>query len=233
MNQMNREKARLLLDLPTVFDESLLRKKYKIACLKYHPDKCHTDTSKFLEMKDAYDYLYQELNVELDLKESNIDDDILNHFDSDTLKYYVSILNFFKQNIDSIINPVIDHLKKFEYYEIHPTLDQLFNKSLYLLNDTYIPLWHHDLTIEHYKIKIIPDLPDYIDIDSDNNIHVYLSTQSNNSNQLNQSKTFILCGISFSINENKIFKECGIPIIQEKIYDISHLSDVIFHITIN
>ena len=36
---MNREKACLLLDLPSTFDESLLRKKYKIACLKYHPDK--------------------------------------------------------------------------------------------------------------------------------------------------------------------------------------------------
>jgi len=231
---MNRENARLLLDLPPIFDEPLLRKKYKIACLKYHPDKCKchndSDASKFLKMKDAYNYLYEEL------KESNDNDnhnDILNHFDSDTLKYYVSILNFFKQNIDSIINPVIDHLKKFEYYELHPTLEQLFNKSLYLLNDIYVPLWHHELTIEHYKIKIIPDVPDYIEIDSYNNIHVYLTIQSNESNELNESKTFTLCGISFLINENKIFKECGIPIIQEKIYDISHLSDVIFHITIN
>jgi len=226
---MNREKARLLLDLPPIFDETLLRKKYKIACLKYHPDKCkfHNDSdgSPFLKIKEAYDYLYEDLK---ELNES--DNDILNHFDSDTLKYYVSILNFFKQNIDSIINPVIDHLKKFEYYELHPTLEQLFNKSLYLLNDTYIPLWHHELTIDHYKIKIIPDVPDYIDIDIDNNIHVYLTIQSN---EFNESKTFTLCGISFLINENKIFKECGIPIIQEKIYDISHLSDIIFHITID
>jgi len=42
---------------------------------------------------------------------------------------------------------------------------------------------------------------------------------------------FNLCGISFLINGDKTFKGCGIPIIQEKIYDISILSDVIFHIT--
>jgi len=222
---MNREKACLLLDLPNIFDESLLRKKYKMACLKYHPDKNNNNSNLFLEIKDAYEYLYN------GLKESN---DIFNHFDSDTLRYYVSILNFFKQNIDYVINPVIDHLKKYEYYELHPTLEQLFNKSLYILNDVYVPLWHHELTIENYKIKIIPDLPDYVDIDIHNNIHVYLtinkSNVSNVSNESKQSKTFILGGISFLINETKIFKECGIPIIQEKIYDISHLSDVIFHI---
>jgi hypothetical protein len=82
--------------------------------------------------------------------------------------------------------------------------------------------------------KIAYALIDYVDIDIHNNIHVYLtinkSNKSNDSNDSNQSKTFILGGISFLINETKIFKECGIPIIQEKIYDISHLSDVIFHI---
>ena len=222
---MNREKACLLLDLPNSFDEYLLRKKYKIACLKYHPDKNNNNSHLFLEIKDAYEYLYN------DLKEStsdNVDNDIFNHFDSDTLRYYVSILNFFKQNIDYVINPVIDHLKKFEYYELYPTLEQLFNKSLYILNDVYIPLWHHELTIDHYKIKILPDIPDYIDIDIDNNIHVYLTIHNSN-----YSKPFILGGISFLISCEKnieIFKESGIPIIKEKIYDVSHLSDVIFHI---
>ena len=99
----------------------------------------------------------------------------------------------------------------------------------HILNDVYIPLWHHELTIDYYKIKIIPDIPDYIDIDIHNNIHVYLTIQESS-----QSKTFILGGISFLITgkETEIFKEYGIPIIQEKIYDISHLSDVIFHINI-
>jgi hypothetical protein len=217
---MNREKAYIILDIPLYLslNDSLLRKKYKLACLKYHPDK-GGNSELFLQVKEAFDYL----------KETDYDSkyDILNNFDNDTLHYYVSILKFFKENIDYVINPVVNHLKKFEYYELHPTLEQLFNKSLYLLNDIYIPLWHHELTIEHYKIKIIPKLPDYVDIDVNNNIHIYIT--------LKEPKTFSfeIGGISFLINENEsIFIGHGIPIIQEKIYDISNLSDVIFHINI-
>jgi hypothetical protein len=225
---MNIEDACLLLDIKWPCEESFIRKKYKLACLKYHPDKNQTSESHlFLQVKDAYDFLIKEKEHEKLNKFEN--ENILNHFDSDTLKYYVSILNFFKENIDYVINPVVDHLKKFEYYELHPTLDQLFNKSLYMLNDIYIPLWHHELTIDHYKIKIIPDLYDYIDIDVNNNIHVYLTVQ------LPKTFTFVLGGISFLINGigDQLFIGHGIPIIQEKIYDISYLSDVIFHIDLN
>jgi hypothetical protein len=42
--------------------------------------------------------------------------------------------------------------------------------------------------------------------------------------------TFEIGGISFLINQEQTFPGCGIPIIQEKIYDISKLSNVIFHI---
>jgi DnaJ family protein A protein 2 len=216
---MNREKACILLNLPIHFNQLLLRKKYKLACLKYHPDK-GGNPELFLQVKEAFEYLNED--------EDSCAYDILNNFDNNTLYYYVSVLNFFKENIDSVINPVINHLKKFEYYELHPTLDQLFKKSLYVLNEIYVPLWHHELTIKNYKIKIVPDLPDYIDIDANNNIHVYI--------RLKQLKTFTfdLGGISFLITpEENIFLGRGIPIIQEKIYDISKLSDVIFHISIN
>jgi len=215
---MNREKACILLNLPIHFNPLLLRKKYKLACLKYHPDKGGNPES-FLQVREAFEYLNE--------AEDSSAYDILNNFDNDTLHYYVSVLNFFKENIDFVINPVINHLKKFEYYELHPTLDQLFNKSLYVLNEIYVPLWHHELTIKNYKIKIIPDLPDYIDIDANNNIHVYI--------KLKEPKVFSfdIGGISFSITpEENIFIGCGIPIIQEKIYDISKLSDVVFHIEI-
>ncbi len=217
---MNREKACILLDIPISLslNETILRKKYKLACLKYHPDK-GGNSELFLQVKEAFDYLKENLDV---------DYDILNHFDNDTLHYYVAVLHFFKKNIDYVINPVVDHLKKFEYYELHPTLEQLFNKSLYLLNDLYVPLWHHELTINNYVIKIIPELPDYIDIDIQNNIHVYITLKEP------KSFTFDIGGISFLITQNEtIFIGRGIPIIQEKIYDISNLSDVIFHIHVD
>ena len=60
-----------------------------------------------------------------------------------------------------------------------------------------------------------------------NNIHVYLTIQSIH------EITFVLGGVSFLINKKEnIFVGQGIPIIQEKnIYNISELSDVIFHIS--
>ena len=232
MNHMNREKAYNILEIPLSLslDETLIRKKYKLACLKYHPDKDKfNDGTQFLQVKEAYEYLNDLIK---ESKNKMSENDILNHFDNETLQYYVSILNFFKENIDYVIKPVVDHLKKFEYYELHPTLEQLFNKSLYILNDIYVPLWHHELTIDNYKIKIIPDLPDYIDIDVNNNIHVYLNIRNTNEKtKTPKNFTFDVGGISFLISENEeIFLGRGIPIIQEKIYDISKLSDVIFHI---
>ena len=216
---MNREKACILLDIPLnlSLNETVLRKKYKLACLKYHPDK-GGNPELFLHVKEAFEYLKNDQKP---------DPGILNHFDTETLHYYVSVMDFLKKNIDYMIYPVINHLKKFEYYELHPTLDQLFNKSLYILNDIYVPLWHHELTIKNYKITIIPDLPDYVDIDMNNNIHVYLTIQSI------REITFVLGGVSFLINKKEnIFAGQGIPIIQEKnIYNISELSDVIFHIS--
>jgi hypothetical protein len=227
---MNKETACLLLDIPLLsLNETLLRKKYKLACLKYHPDKGNNNSELFLQVKDAYEFLQNEINqnnkneTSYDNENSYDKYDIFNQFDVDSLKYYVSILHFLKENIDYVIKPVVHHLKQYEYYELHPTLEQLFNKSLYILNDVYIPLWHHELTIRHYKIKIIPDLPDYIDIDIDNNVHVYLTTKS-------LHFTFVLAGISFLIDsKEQIFIGKGIPIIQEKIYNIQ-LSNVIFHV---
>ena len=216
---MNRDNACLLLNINGYFNIHILRKKYKHACLKNHPDKNGTNES-FILIKEAYDFLLD------DLKNNTL----LNHFDNDTLQFYVSLLNLFKENIleNYIIDPIINHLKSFDYYELYPTIDQLFNKSLYKLDIHYIPLWHNEIDIEQYKIKIVPDIPDYIDIDNNNNIHVYVSISS-------YPKTFTLGKVSFLIIEytsELFFIKQGIPLINEKnIYDISILSDVIFHIT--
>lgn len=214
MNIMNREKACKLLHINiNSINEPNIRKQFKILCLKYHPDK-GGDSILFIELKEAHDFL---LN---DLKNKN-EFDLLDHFDTDTLYYYAFLLENY------ILSPIMNHLKKFDYYELYPTLEQLFQKSLYRLDDIYVPLWHHELTLSHYKIKIIPILPDYIDIDIDNNIHVYLTITHKN-----YPITFLLGGISFLIYPDKtIFERGGIPSIDEKnMYNISELSTVYFHL---
>ena len=60
--------------------------------------------------------------------------------------------------------------KKYNIYELNPTIEQLFNKNVHLIEGHYIPLWHNEINIDKIKIKIIPNIPDYIDIDMD--IHI-------------------------------------------------------------
>ena len=214
---MNREKACKILHIHSNIDETIVRKQFKILCLKYHPDK-GGDSAVFIELKEAHDFLLNDLHEN---KNKISDYDILDHFDSDALYYYAFLLENY------ILSPIISHLKKFDYYELYPTLEQLFQKSLYRLDDIYVPLWHHELTLAQYKIKIIPVLPNYIDIDIDNNIHVYLTIK-----HTNYPITFLLGGVSFLIYPDKtIFEGRGIPCIDEKnIYNISVLSSVFFHL---
>ena len=218
---MNKEKACSLLDIkPHLLNETILRKKYKMACLKTHPDKNNFNIvikDSFIDIKEAYDFLVDYL------KENSIFNDI----DNDKLQYYVSLLQLFKENIleDSIIKPIINHIQKYNYYEINPTIEQLLNKCVYLFEESYIPLWHNEIIIDNNIIKIIPDIPDYMNIDNNNNIHVYISLTE-------IPKTVIVGGTSFLIDnyEDKYFK--GIPIINEKnIFDVSILANIIFHIT--
>jgi len=226
---MNKEKACIILDInPNLLNESVLRKKYKIACLKTHPDKnVDLDSSLFIEIKDAYDFLIEVIKkskYEYDVNSNSL----FNNIDNDKLYYYVSLLQLFKEKIleKSIIQPIIDHIQKYNYYEINPTIEQLFNKCVYLFEGTYIPLWHHEIVIGNNIIKIIPNIPDYMHIDNNNNIHIYVSLTD-------IPKTFEIGGASFLLDDykdqTKYFK--GIPVINEKnIFDVSILSNLVFHI---
>ena len=63
---------------------------------------------------------------------------------------------------------------------LNPTLKDLYNNNLYKLSvngETYIiPLWHHELVYDNLGhdlyVNCLPDLPDHISIDENNNIHI-------------------------------------------------------------
>ena len=209
---MNKVEAYTILNIDSneVLTELLLKQKYRKACLKYHPDKSRGDSALFIKVKEAHDYLKNEV--------------------VEPLHYYIQMLkNFNYSLVDSfIIEPIVNYLKR-TTYELNPTLMHLMNKSVYHLteHDIYIPLWHQEICFKNIIININPTLPDNVMIDADNNIHIIITPTT--------PDEFILGGISFSIqhcikNMDEL-KGKGIPRINIKnIYDYTIISDIILHI---
>jgi len=187
-------------------DQELLKKKFKRACLKYHPDK-NGNKDKFIKVQEAYEFLKK--------KETFMD-----QFDESLLRKYA----FFLKTLDSplfkhplflkyFINPVEDHLSEYKTYILSPTIENLLNKDIYYLEDEhiYIPLWHHEIVF-HKKIKVLikPILYD-MELDDDNNIYI-------------KRENLHLLGIS-NLNQTELLEK-GIPRVSENIYDASKLSTI-------
>lgn len=162
----------------------------------------------------------------------NIHRDVL-HFD-----------DFFYEKIDEIIK---NKIKNDECIILNPVLNDLFENNLYRLNineNIYIiPLWHHELVYDNagcdIYVKCNPMLPENIEIDSNNNIHVILKYNINE--LLDVEKVDI--GISknpiylypsqlkITKSQTIIVREQGISKInQTDIYDITKKSDIYLHI---
>ena len=70
------------------------------------------------------------------------------------------------------------------YAIVRPTIDDLFCSNVVRLDkngETYfIPSWHSEVTFESENgetiIKCLPELPDHVSIDPDNNIHLHVKT---------------------------------------------------------
>jgi hypothetical protein len=158
-------------------NEDTLKKKYRKACLKHHPDK-RGDPKLFIKISEAYEYLQA--------------------IEKDTMfRYMRKLLYSFYFYFVQI------------HYELNPNLQHLLNKEVYYIKEhnLYIPLWHRELVFKNIVIHINPILPENVVIDSDNNIHIYDSTQ------------------------DVVVKGKGIPVLNKNIYDYSRLSDIIYHQT--
>ena len=126
---------------------------------------------------------------------------------------------------------------------LNPTLKDLYNNNLYKLSvngETYIiPLWHHELVYDNLGhdlyVNCLPDLPDHITIDENNNIHIdvkynihdiweheYLQVQCDTMCYPIQVNTLKLTN-----KQNVIFAKQGLSKINAKnIYDVSNKGDV-------
>jgi hypothetical protein len=217
---MNFNAACNLLHIPPdQFNEKNLKKMYRRACLRHHPDK-KGDPSEFIKITSAYEFLLHELNT--DTEETWLDG-----IDPEILKSYVTILE--KLNHPWIerylLTPLKYHLCEYKTVGLNPSLKQLFNKELYYLESvhSYIPLWHQEVTIKKTTVYITPILPPNVTLDENNNVIVKLCSYQD---------SIVLGGISFLLKEKEkmCFKRQGIPRIRTKIYEIE-LSDVIVFIS--
>ena len=124
-------------------------------------------------------------------------------------------------------------------YKLNPTISDLLDNKLYMLhvynNVCIVPLWmaENHFDIPGYEVIVFcnPQLPDNIQIDEYNNIHVHSSFDISNTdikNKILKTEYF-----QFSISEKVFqipFSELYLKPFQ--IYTIKHKSNIIVHIQI-
>lgn len=212
---MNQKKACSLLGIKECdLTPQLLKKQYRRKCLLVHPDK-KGNTQKFIELKEAYDFLSQS-------KPSWLEE-----FDVHFLRQYlVTVYQIPLCNhplfVKHFIEPVRNHVDQYKTYILRPTLDHLFQASIYYLEEEhlYVPLWHHEIVF-HGKIKVLiyPELPNSIEIDDQNDL--LLET-------IGERVTVGSISILTSEQERKEQKIIGkgIPLIGDHLYDCSIRGDL-------
>ena len=151
--------------------------------------------------------------------------------------------------IDEIERILTEKLKNNNTYLIKTSLDDLFKHNVYKLQyedkEFLIPLWHNELYYSHNKteiiVKCIPELPEHITIDEDNNIHVSVRVSlytlfKNPDKKLEISvgqQTFSILVEDLYIREYQIYtlKKQGIARIDTNdMYSIKKISDIHVHI---
>lgn len=166
------------------------------------------------------------------------------------LKQYADILNITDDVLESIRIIIKEKLQNDELIIIKSTINNCINAEIYVLehNDDmfYVPLWHEELTFDlsygSLEIKCIPELPDHISLDNNNNLHINICTSivgllDKDTLDVNVGeKVFKIPIKKLNIQKHQtyIFSKQGVPIINIKnIYNDKILGDIIVHIELN
>lgn len=165
---------------------------------------------------------------------------------------YQELLYISSTTINNVRNIIIEKFNKDKIYILKPSLNDLFENKVYklLVDDEtyYVPLWHNEVyfdkkndTMKDIIVFCVPELPDNIFIDENNNLLVNLYV---NMNEIFQKKeiTFLLDHREYKIPREKLyikkdqsytfFKE-GISQIEKDIYNIHKKSDIIVNVNIS
>lgn len=264
-------------------DIEIIKKKYRMMALLYHPDKNpdSSTTDKFFKIQEAYEFLINNdndkdtcyKNIFMNFMKKYINQDLLDDifellenlcekqlikiFENVSfektykifiiLKQYSHVLHINKKIIDKLEEIVLIKKDNNISYILRPTLKDLYENNVYKLNhenDVFIiPLWHHELIYDGSNsdiyVIIIPEIPENISIDDNNNIIVsmhYKIEEIWNKESLevciNENKYLIKRDeLLLKDFQTKVLRYKGISRINTKnIYHINNKSDIMIQI---
>jgi hypothetical protein len=163
---------------------------------------------------------------------------------------YKTILHIDSTLIENVKNIILTKYSNDQIYILNPCLDDLFDNNVYkfeLTNKTYlVPLWHNELYFDGVNnseviVKCIPELPENVSIDENNNLLVYLSVKlekgllTNNIAFQLGSKTFYIqtSNLYLKTHQSVVLKKQGISkIMEHDMYNIDNKSDIFVSLTL-
>jgi hypothetical protein len=133
-------------------------------------------------------------------------------------------------------------------FVLNPNLDDMLDHSVYKLKieeeTYYVPLWHSELIYnKSCVVQCEPELPDNVELDEDNNVHVFLTYNlfdlwrggEKNVEYFLGKKTCSFPLDSLHVKKDQVIVKLGegIPVANGvEIFSVERLSDVYLHITL-
>ena len=168
----------------------------------------------------------------------------------DVMVNHQDILHTSNDLMEKMKDVIHTKFEKDERIILHPFLDDLWENNVYKLvigENTYlVPLWHHHLVYDagdgrEIHVDCYPLLPESVNIDEYNNIHVDVSLQLTHLwkqeyitvDIASKVLTFKTESLFMTARQTKRFKHEGIAMINAgSNYEVITKSDVFLHITI-
>jgi hypothetical protein len=165
------------------------------------------------------------------------------------LSKYQKLFHISNETLNEIKEIILNKCSKDQLFILNPCLTDLFQQNIYKLKVEdeiyFVPLWHSECYFDGINgdiiVKCLPQLPENVEIDEDNNIIIHVKIPFTFS-FLNMKEFNILLEENTSINipvkdlkvekfQTYIMKNKGIPMISDNIYDVDYTSDLIIKIT--
>tara|TARA_Y100000591_G_C21853646_1_gene713391 strand:- start:996 stop:1880 length:885 start_codon:yes stop_codon:yes gene_type:complete len=162
---------------------------------------------------------------------------------------YKDVFNVSNTYLNMIRNVLDEKNDTYNIMMLYPSLDDLYKSNISKINFKdnlyFVPLWHSEVSFDNsdtrLTVKCIPELPNHISIDSNNNILVNITTSiqsllKKGKLELNVGeKLFEIKAKDLKIKEHQIYliRDEGIPLINQRdIYNNEKVGDIIIVITL-